>query len=88
MALPGFRTAGAGTGRGVGEALIMKRRQREDSLANYSECVKGFTKMNARADWEHTLDVKADATHVQRTVHELKNQQEAALHSRRLACVL
>ncbi|GLD91867.1 hypothetical protein PINS_up000400 [Pythium insidiosum] len=75
---------GRGASRGVGETLILKRRQRDDTLAHYSECVKGFSKMNARAEWEQTLAVKADVTQVQRTVKQLRNQQESQLHSRRL----
>ncbi|KAJ0401212.1 hypothetical protein ATCC90586_010165 [Pythium insidiosum] len=75
---------GRGASRGVGETLILKRRQRDDTLAHYTECVKGFNKMNARAEWEQTLAVKADTVQVQRTVKHLRNQQESQLHSRRL----
>jgi hypothetical protein len=80
----GRRPAGTGTGRGVGEAIVLKRRQRDDTLATYGETVKGLTKMNARADWEHTLAAKADATQLHHTVSKLKNQHESQLHSRRL----
>ncbi|DAZ93323.1 TPA: hypothetical protein N0F65_003274 [Lagenidium giganteum] len=75
---------GSGTGRGVGESLILKRREREDFLGTYSECVKGFSKMNARAEWEHSLHLKSENVDVQRTFHHLKNQHESQLHSRRL----
>lgn len=84
MALNGGRIGS----RGVGESLIHKRRQRDDHLASYTDCVKGLHKMHSRAEWEHTLHVKAEATHLNRTVGSLKNQQESQLHSRRLRFVL
>lgn len=80
------RTAGQGD-RGVGEALIFKRRQREDHLASYVDCVKGFSRANSRAEWEQTLHTRSEGTIVQRTVHQLKNQHESQLHSRRLRFV-
>ncbi|TMW60797.1 hypothetical protein Poli38472_000839 [Pythium oligandrum] len=83
MATRGARS-NAGTGRGVGESLVLKRRQREEFLGDYTECVKGLTKMNSRAEWEHTLDLKSEKTTVLRTVNHLKNQHESQLHSRRL----
>uniref|UniRef100_K3W7P2 Cilia- and flagella-associated protein 53 n=1 Tax=Globisporangium ultimum (strain ATCC 200006 / CBS 805.95 / DAOM BR144) TaxID=431595 RepID=K3W7P2_GLOUD len=75
--------AGQG-GRGVGESLILKRRQRETHLASYVDCVKGLTKANSRAEWEHSLHTRTEGTQVQRTLHHLKNQHESQLHSRRL----
>lgn len=80
MALNGERNGS----RGVGESLILKRRQRDDHLASYTDCVKGLHKMHSRAEWEHTLHIKSEATHLNRTVGRLKNQQESQLHSRRL----
>lgn len=74
--------------RGVGESLILKRRQREDHLASYVDCVKGLDKANLRAEWEHSLHVRSEGTHVQRALHRLKNQHESQLHSRRLKCVI
>lgn len=76
--------ASAPPGRGMGESLIIKRRQREDSLASYSDCVKGINKMNSRAEWEQTLAGKSETRQVQRVYSQLRNQQESQLHSRRL----
>ncbi|KAG7397232.1 Cilia- and flagella-associated protein 53 [Phytophthora boehmeriae] len=84
MATPfGTRCSGGGT-RGVGEALILKRRQREESLANYTASVQGNTKLNSRAEWEESLRGKGETQQVMRTVTHLKNQHESQLHSRRL----
>lgn len=83
-----FNTRAAGQGgRGVGESLILKRRQREDHLASYVDCVKGLGRANSRAEWEHTLHTRSEDTQVQRTAHRLKNQHESQLHSRRLRFV-
>ncbi|KAF1320494.1 Coiled-coil domain-containing protein 11, partial [Globisporangium splendens] len=79
------RSSAAGQGgRGVGESLILKRRQRETHLASYVDCVKGLTKANSRAEWEHSLHTRAEGTQVQRTLHHLKDHHESQLHSRRL----
>ncbi|KAJ8526032.1 hypothetical protein ON010_g15151 [Phytophthora cinnamomi] len=84
MAAP-FSTRHAGSGaRGVGESLILKRRQREDHLASYATSVKGFARLNSRAEWEDSLYDKGEDKQVQRTVAQLKNQHESQLHSRRL----
>ncbi|KAG1713100.1 hypothetical protein DVH05_000826 [Phytophthora capsici] len=84
MATPfSARHRGPGT-RGVGESLILKRRQREDHLASYTTSVKDITRLNARADWEDSLYDKGESKQVQRTVVQLKNQHESELHSRRL----
>ncbi|OQR86406.1 hypothetical protein ACHHYP_10573 [Achlya hypogyna] len=73
-----------GSARGAGEGTIMKRRQREDSLAMYSNIVKGFTHANARADWETKAHEQSGHRTTQRVLHALKNQDESALQSRRL----
>lgn len=78
-----MRSAGTGASRGVGESLVLKRRQREDALSHYADTVKGLTKMHARADWEHGIDLKSETTNLHRTVSRIKNQQESQLHSRR-----
>ncbi|OWZ23434.1 hypothetical protein PHMEG_0001680 [Phytophthora megakarya] len=84
MATPfGNRRNGPGT-RGVGESLILKRRQREDHLASFTSSVKDLTRLNSRADWEESLNDKGESRQVQRTVAQLKNQYESQLHSRRL----
>ncbi|KAF4316469.1 hypothetical protein BBO99_00007670 [Phytophthora kernoviae] len=84
MATPfGTRHSGTGT-RGVGDALILKRRQREESLANYTSSVQVNTKLNSRAEWEDSLRGKSETHQVLRTVTQLKNQHESQLHSRRL----
>ncbi|RLN74044.1 hypothetical protein BBJ28_00000358 [Nothophytophthora sp. Chile5] len=85
MAAPHSTRAHArGGARGVGESLILKRRQREDHLASYSSSVQGFAKVNSRAEWEYSLHQKGESKQVQRTVLQLKNQHESQLHSRRL----
>ncbi|RLN70243.1 hypothetical protein BBJ28_00004273 [Nothophytophthora sp. Chile5] len=85
MAAPySTRAHARGGARGVGESLILKRRQREDHLASYSSSVQGFAKINSRAEWEHSLHQKGENKQVQRTVLQLKNQHESQLHSRRL----
>ncbi|KAE9047476.1 hypothetical protein PR003_g1095 [Phytophthora rubi] len=84
MAAP-FSSRRTGSGaRGVGESLILKRRQREDHVASYATSVKGFARLNSRAEWEDSLYDKGESKQVQRTVAQLKNQQESQLHSRRL----
>ncbi|ETL36486.1 hypothetical protein, variant [Phytophthora nicotianae] len=84
MATP-FSTLRNGSGpRGVGESLILKRRQREDHLANFTTSVQGISRLNARADWEDSLYEKGEKKQVQRAVVQLKNQHESQLHSRRL----
>lgn len=79
-----FRAAG---GRGVGESLIFKRRQREDHLASFGECVRGLGRAGARAEWEQALHARSEGSRVQRVTQRLKNQHESELHSRRLMCV-
>ncbi|KAF1778254.1 hypothetical protein GQ600_530 [Phytophthora cactorum] len=70
-----FSTLRNGSGpRGVGESLILKRRQREDHLASFTTSAK----------WEDSLYDKGEKKQVQRTVVQLKNQHESQLHSRRL----
>ncbi|ETP12829.1 hypothetical protein F441_11862 [Phytophthora nicotianae CJ01A1] len=87
MATP-FSTLRNGSGpRGVGESLILKRRQREDHLANFTTSVQGISRLNARADWEDSLYEKGEKKQVQRAVVQLKNQHESQLHSRRLRYV-
>jgi hypothetical protein len=71
-------------GRGAGESTILKRRQREEHLATYTDSVKGFQKMNSRAEWEHTLHVKSETNQVHRTLNQLKNEQENILQQRRI----
>ncbi|KAG7390633.1 hypothetical protein PHYPSEUDO_007095 [Phytophthora pseudosyringae] len=84
MAAPAStRHSGPGA-RGVGESLILKRRQREDHLASYEASVKGCARLNSRADWEDSLYDKGENRQVQRAVVQLKNQHESQLHSRRL----
>ncbi|EGZ22593.1 hypothetical protein PHYSODRAFT_249587 [Phytophthora sojae] len=84
MAAP-FSSRRAGSGaRGVGESLILKRRQREDHLASYATSVKGFLRANSRAEWEDSLYDKGEKKQVRRAVAQLKNQHESQLHSRRL----
>ncbi|KAF4044240.1 Trichohyalin-plectin-homology domain-containing protein [Phytophthora infestans] len=84
MAAP-FSTFRNGSGsRGVGESLILKRRQREDHLANLTTSVKDVSRLNARAEWEDTLHDKGEKKQVLRAVTQLKNQHESQLHSRRL----
>ncbi|OQR92839.1 hypothetical protein THRCLA_08602 [Thraustotheca clavata] len=70
--------------RGAGEGTIMKRRQREDSLAMYGNIVKGFQHMNSRADWETKAHEQNGTRQTLRVLKELKNQDESALHSRRM----
>ncbi|KAH7482230.1 Cilia- and flagella-associated protein 53 [Phytophthora ramorum] len=85
MATPFSGTHRAGSGaRGVGDSLILKRRQREDHLASYTTSVQGFAKLNSRAEWEDSLHDKGESKQVQRAVVHLKNQHESQLHSRRL----
>jgi hypothetical protein len=68
----------------VGESLILKRRQRDDHLASYATSVKGFARLNSRAEWEDSLHEKGEVKQMQRVVTQLKNQHESELHSRRL----
>ncbi|EQC33672.1 hypothetical protein SDRG_08776 [Saprolegnia diclina VS20] len=70
--------------RGAGEGTIMKRRLREDSLAMYSNVVKGFAHLNSRADWETKAHEQNGQRQTQRVVGMLQNQDESALQSRRL----
>ncbi|CEG39609.1 uncharacterized protein PHALS_09847 [Plasmopara halstedii] len=79
------QNARSGSGRrGVGESLILKRRQREDHLASYTTSVKGISRLNTRAEWEDSLCDRGEKKQVQRTIVQLKNQYESQLHSRRL----
>ncbi|CAK4613750.1 hypothetical protein LEN26_000417 [Aphanomyces euteiches] len=70
--------------RGAGEQSIMKRRDREDSLAMYSGIVQGLSHMNSRADWETKLHEKSRQRETKVVFEQLKNQDESNLASRRL----
>ncbi|KAL0592407.1 hypothetical protein ABG067_000515 [Albugo candida] len=70
--------------RGVGDALIIKRRQRENNVAKLVHAISDSNNQCHRANWEQNVQSKDRAAKIHQTYSKLKNQQESQLHARRI----
>lgn len=74
--------------RGVGDALIIKRRQRENNVAKLVHAISDSNNQCHRANWEQNVQSKDRAAKIHQTYSKLKNQQESQLHARRIRLTL